>query len=157
MVTRIFQDIFNTPDMNWARWINKRALDKKFTWEYMWNKRKRYDQRRSLKLIHQRRKETNNNKLESPLVSSWESPDKNIDGKEWRDFPSIKGYLIKKSESLKKRVEGRENKDNLGRMKQTPLRKLRIDLANVEMIGSTWREARRLEKNWHENLDDQKD
>ena len=41
---------------------------------------------------------------------------------------------------------GRENKDNLGRMKQTPLRKLIIDLANIEMIGSTWREAHRLER-----------
>ena len=87
-----------------------------------------------------------NNKLEAPLVSSWESPNKNIDGKEWRDFSQIKGYMIKKSESLKKRVGGRENKDNLGRMKQTPLRKLRTELANVEMIGTTWREARRLEK-----------
>ena len=36
----------------------------------------------------------------------------------------------------RKRVGGRENKDNLGRMKQTPLRKLRIDLADVEMIES---------------------
>ena len=41
--------------------------------------------------------------------------------------------MIKKSESLKLRVGGRENKDNLGRMKQTPLRKLRIDLANIEL------------------------
>ena len=72
-------------------------------------------------------------KLEAPLVSSWESPDKNIDRKEWRDFPSIKGYMIKKSESLKKKG-GRvgKNKDNLGRMKQIPLRKHRIDLADVE-------------------------
>ena len=31
------------------------------------------------------------------------SPDKNIDGKEWRDFTLIKGYLNKKSESLKKK------------------------------------------------------
>ena len=46
----------------------------------------------------------------------------------------------------RKRVGGQENKGNLGRMKQTPLRKLRIDLANVEMIGSTWREAHRLER-----------
>ena len=83
METRIFRDIFNTPDMNWERWINKRALDKKFTWEDMWNKRKRYDQHRNLKLNHRRSKETKNNKLVAPLVSSWESPDKSIDGKEW--------------------------------------------------------------------------
>ena len=49
----------------------------------------------------------------------------------------INGNLIKKSESLKKRVGWWENKGNLGRMKRTLLRKLRIDLVNVEMIGST--------------------
>ena len=49
-----------------------------------------------------------------------------------------KGYLIKKSESLKKREGGREkNKGNLGQMEWILLRKLRIDLADVEMIGST--------------------
>ena len=31
------------------------------------------------------------------------SPDKNIESKERRDFPQIKGYTIKKSESLKKK------------------------------------------------------
>lgn len=78
-------------------------------------------------------KRTKNDELEASLVSSWEPSDKNIDGKEWRDFPSMKGYLNKKSRSLKKQgVGGRENKDNLGRLKQTPLRKLRGDLGNVE-------------------------
>ena len=33
--------------------------------------------------------------------------------------------------------EGGKNKGNLGWMKQTPVRKLRVDLADVEMIGST--------------------
>ena len=60
------------------------------------------------------------------------SRDKNIERKERRDLSQIKGYMIKKSESLKKRVGGRENKDNLGWMKQTPVRKLRVDLADVE-------------------------
>ena len=41
------------------------------------------------------------------------------------------------SGSLKKRVGGQENKGNLGQMEWIPLRKLRIDLADVEMIGST--------------------
>ena len=47
------------------------------------------------------------------------SPDKNIERKEWRDFPQIKGYMIKKSESLKKKG-GRagKNKGNLGRRKK---------------------------------------
>ena len=68
----------------------------------------------SLNWIHRRRKITKNDELKAPLVSSWESPDKNINGKEWRDFPLIKGYMIKKTESLKLRVGGRENKGNLG-------------------------------------------
>ena len=41
------------------------------------------------------------------------------------------------SGSGKKRVGGQENKGNLGQMEWIPLRKLRIYLADVEMIGST--------------------
>ena len=43
--------------------------------------------------------------------------------------------MINKSESSKKRVGGRENKGNLGWMKQTPVRKLRVDLADGENDG----------------------
>ena len=50
-----------------------------------------------------------NDELETPLVSSRESPDKSIDEKEWRDFPSIKGYLNKKYQSFKQKG-GREGK-----------------------------------------------
>ena len=32
---------------------------------------------------------------------------------------------------------------------------LELILRMLKMIGSTWREARRLEKNWHDNLDKQ--
>ena len=42
--------------------------------------------------------------------------------------------------------EGGENKDNLGWTKQTSLRKTRIGLAQIERIGLTWREARRLRR-----------
>ena len=91
-----------------------------------------------------------NDKLEAPLVSSWESPDKNIDGKEWRDFPSIKGYLNKKSESLKKNSGRGENKDNLGRMKQT-----NPQASQRRSYGINWREVHQLEKNEHDNIDDQ--
>ena len=35
----------------------------------------------------------------------------------------------------RKRVGGRENKGNLGKMEQTPLRKLRTDLADGENDG----------------------
>ena len=44
--------------------------------------------------------------------------------------------MIKKSGSLKKKgVGGRENKGNLRKTEQTPLRKLRIDLADGENDG----------------------
>ena len=46
----------------------------------------------------------------------------------------------------RKRVGGRENKGNLGQMEWIPMRKLRNDLGDVEMIGSTWKEAHRLER-----------
>ena len=133
MGTRIFRDIFNTPDMNWERWINNRALDNKFTWEDMWNKRKRYDQHRKLELNPpEKNTRMKIDELEAREHLHEGSPDQNIDWKEWRDFTWINGYLIKKSESLKKRVGGRENKGNLGWMRQTPVRKLRVDLADVE-------------------------
>jgi hypothetical protein len=38
-------------------------------------------------------KRKKNDELEAPLVSSWESPDKNIEGKEWRGFTSIRWIL----------------------------------------------------------------
>ena len=63
--------------------------------------------------------------------------DKDIDGKEWRDFPSIKGYLNKKYVSLKKQREGaREKQRQLGTNEMNAVEK-RLDLANVEVIGST--------------------
>ena len=44
--------------------------------------------------------------------------------------------MIEKSESLKKTREGGwENKDNLGWVERTPLRKLRLNLADVEKDG----------------------
>ena len=46
-------------------------------------------------------------------------------------------YLIKKSESLKKKGGRAGKQRQLGKMEWIPLRKLRIDLANVEMMGST--------------------
>ena len=51
--------------------------------------------------------------------------------KKWRDFTRIKGYLIKKAESLKKQGwEGGKTKTTWRRMKQTPLRRLGVDLAD---------------------------
>ena len=55
-----------------------------------------------------------------------------MDGKEWRDFPSIKWIVIKKSESLKKKGwVGGKTKTTWGRMKRAPLRELRIELGGV--------------------------
>ena len=63
--------------------------------------------------------------------------------------------MIKKSESLKKtRVGGWENKDNLERMKQTPLRKLRLNLADVENGRIRLKRSTPIEKDWQDNLDD---
>ena len=51
---------------------------------------------------------------------------------------------------------GREKQRHLGTDETNTVEKmLRIDLANVGMTGCTWRETHRLEKNWHDNLDDQ--
>ena len=56
--------------------------------------------------------------------------------------------MIKKSESLKRKKGGRagKTKTTWRRMKQTPLRKLRLDLVDVEMFGSTRRETHRLKR-----------
>ena len=64
-------------------------------WENIWNEEKIWSTK--LELNPPKKKENEEWWTQAPLVSSWESPDKNIDGTEWRDFPSIKGYLIKKS------------------------------------------------------------
>ena len=56
-----------------------------------------------------------NDKLEAPLVSSWESPDKNIDGKEWRNFTKNKRILGKEILVLEeKRGVGGEKQRQLG-------------------------------------------
>ena len=63
-----------------------------------------------------------NDELETVEHLHGKSPDKNIDGKEWRNFPSTKGYLIKISESLKKKGwEGGKAKATWVRMKRTTL------------------------------------
>ena len=75
------------------------------------------------------------------------SLDKNIKRKEWRDFPQIKGYMIKKSESLKKKGwEGGKTKAAWDEWNEHRWEEMIIDLADVEMIGSTWRETRQLKR-----------
>ena len=72
-------------------------------YENTWNEEGNMINTESLNWIHRRRKGTKIDELEAPLESFWEPPDKNINGKDWRDFPSIKWYLIKNYESLKKK------------------------------------------------------
>ena len=55
--------------------------------------------------------------------------------------------MIKIFESLNISVGGRENKGNLGKMEQTPLRKLRIDLADGENDGIISKRSAPVEKN----------
>ena len=70
----------------------------------------------------------------------------------------INGNLIKKSESLKKRVGWWENKGNLEWMRRTMLRKLRIDLADgqndrIVLKRSVWKridmKILMIKKDWH--------
>ena len=75
------------------------------------------------------------------------SPDKNIERKEWRDFPQIKGYMIKKSESLKKKGGRAGKQRQLGDgWNKHRWENLELILRMLKMIGSTWGEAHRLEK-----------
>ena len=75
------------------------------------------------------------------------SPDKNIERKEWRDFPQIKGYMIKKYESLKKKGGRAGKQRQLGdRWNRYRWENLELILRMLKMIGSTWREAHRLKR-----------
>ena len=49
---------------------------------------------------------------------------------------------------------GREKQRQLGQMERIPLRKLRVDLADIENDQIHLKETRRLKKDWHDNLDD---
>ena len=109
---------------------------------------KEYDQHRKLELNPPKKNtRMKNDELEAPLVSSWESPEKNIDRKEWRDFPSIKAYLINKSESLKKKGGRAGKQRQLGDgWNKHRWENLELILRMLKMIGSTWREAHRLKR-----------
>ena len=128
METQIFWDIYNTREWrNSENWMiihrHKKALEMR---KRIWSTPKAW--------IGSTGEETTTKDDELKTVEHLhgKSPDKNIERKEWREFTWINGYLIKINESLKKRVGGQENKGNLGWTKQTPLRKLRIDLVDVE-------------------------
>ena len=59
-------------------------------------------------------------------------------------------------ESLTKKVGGREKQRQLGTVETNTIEKnWGMILRMLKMIGSTWREAHRLEKSWHDNLSDQ--
>lgn len=134
METQVFRDIFSTPEqMNSEMWKIKRCTDMK---KHL-TRRKEYYQQWKLELDSpERNTRMKIDELEAREHLHEGSPDQNNYWKEWRDFTWINGYLIIIYESLKKRG-GRmgKNKDNLGWTKQTPLRKLRIDLADGENDG----------------------
>ena len=105
MKRQAFWDIFSTPEqLNNENWMIKRCtgMRKHLKQGKIWSTK--------LELNPPEKKRMKNDEHEAPLVSSWEPPDKNIDGKEWSDLPSIKGYSVKKSKWLKKRWEGGKTK-----------------------------------------------
>ena len=72
--------------------------------------------------------------------------------------------LHKNKRILDKEILVLEEKGWVGEKKQRQLgdgwnkhrrEELILDLADVEMIGSTWRENTPVEKDWHDKLDDQ--
>ena len=141
----IFWDIFSTPNnMNSKRWMIKRCTGIR---KHMKGRKGIWSTPKAWFLDHRRRKRMKNDELETIEHLHGKSPDKNFERKEWRDFPLIKGYMIKKPESLKKKG-GRVGKQRqLGSDEtNTVEKKLRTDLVNVGMTGCTWRETRRLER-----------
>ena len=97
-----------------------------------------------------------NDELEAPLESSWESPDKNIDRKGMgRLHKNIKDTWLKHRIPWRKRVGGRQKQRELGDgWNKHRWEELILDLADVEMIGSTWRENTPVEKEltWQSRL-----
>ena len=115
-------------------------------WENIETRRKIWSTKHDLKPPEMKRMK--NDELEAPLESSWESPDKNINGKEWRYFSSMRWYLIKKSESLKKKGGRAGKQRQLGDgWNKHRWENLELLLPMGRMMGSSRREAHRLEKN----------
>ena len=98
-----------------------------------------YDQHRKLELDPpEKNTRMKNDELENVEHLHGKSPDKNIDRKEWRNFTKNKRILGKEILVLEEKgwVGGKKQRQ-LGQMEWIPLRKLRIDLANVGMTGCT--------------------
>ena len=116
--------------------------------EKIFETRKEYDQHQKLELNLPEMKRMDNIELEASIQSSWESPGKDMKEKEYRDFTSIKWYLIEIYESSKQRKGGRAGKTKASWDGYSKHRweELILDLADVEMFGSTWRETRRLKR-----------
>ena len=89
-----------------------------------WNTEKNMINTESLNWNHRRRKRTKNDELEALLASSCEPPGRTLKEKNEETSHQQKGYLIKKSGSLKKEG-GRagKTKTTWGWMKQTTLRR----------------------------------
>ena len=108
--------------------------------------RKGYDQHQKLELNPPEKKK--NDESWASRTSSWKTPGKNIDGKEWRYFITNKmDTWLRILNHWRKRLGGREKQRQFGDgWNKHRWEELILDLADIEMIGSTWREAHRLKR-----------
>ena len=152
MTRRSFWDIFGTPkQLNSERWMIKNCTGMR----KHWNEERIWSIKPDLKPPEMKRMK--NDELEAPLESSWESPNKNIDGKEWRDFITNKMDTWFRNLSPWRKRGGwvGKTKATWRRMKQTSLR--RTD----NWSCGCWNDRIHLkrntpvEKDWHDNLDKQ--
>ena len=97
-----------------------------------------------------------NDELETPLESSRESPDKNIDRKGMeRLHKNIKDTLLKHRIPWRKRVGGRENKGNLGTDETNTVEKNWYLILRMLKWSDPLEKKHTGEKDWQDNLDDQ--
>ena len=98
---------------------------------------KRYDQHRKLELVPPEKKRMKNDELVEHLLENHRV--RILTKKNGVTSHELNGYPMKKSGSSKKQKGRRvgKRKTTWRWMKRTPLRELILDLADVEMIGST--------------------
>ena len=154
METQVFWDILSTPEqMNSKRWVIERCtgMRKHLT------RGKEYDQHWKLELDPPEKKQQwsmMNLKLLSIFLGNHRI--RTLTGKKMENLHIHKmDTWLRYLSPWRKRVGGWENKGILGKMEQTPLRKLRIDLADVENDRIQLKRSTPGGKNWHDNLDDQ--
>ena len=146
METQVFWDIFSTPEqMNSEKWKIKRCTGMK---KHL-TRGKEYDQHWKLGLDPPEKKRMENVELKASLVSSWESPDKNIDGKRMDKLRVHKmdTWLRYLSPWRKGWEGGGKTKTTWDERNKHRWENLELILRMGRMMGSSRREAHRLEKN----------